>query len=467
MMQRRSLPRWIAVVALTGLILWPESRLLGQVRNDPMPKEPLPGYGQSSAPKPVDNDGLTPAAPYRPAEEEKSPAPTAVVPNTATPPVSDKVQVTGLRFLSSKNFTRVMLDLSQDAKYEVKRLKEDAAKGVPPRIYIDITAARLAMTSKEPVPVDDGLLRQVRLGQYSADVVRVVLDMTSLIDHKAFILPDPYRLVIDLQGQTMAESSAAKEVPAKVERSPRSSTTVKDKKPNLPMGSPTGIRKIVIDPGHGGKDPGAIGVGGITEKDLVLSVAKKLAVKLRNEMGVQVVLTRKDDRFIALEDRTYLANAEDADLFISLHMNASPNADARGVETYYLDNTTDEAAMRLAARENSSARKNVSDLQFILSDMTQNMKLEDSITLAHRLQQSVVGGMGKAVGEVRDLGVKKALFYVLVGARMPSVLVEMFFVTHRVEGPAMSREANQDAMVNSLFEGIQKYAQSVMIAKTL
>ena len=233
------------------------------------------------------------------------------------------------------------------------------------------------------------------------------------------------------------------------------------------MGSPTGIRKIVIDPGHGGKDPGAIGVGGITEKDLVLSVAKKLAVKLKNEMGVQVVLTRKDDRFVALEDRTYLANAEDADLFISLHMNASPNAEARGVETYYLDNTTDEAAMRLAARENGSARKNVSDLQFILSDMTQNMKLEDSITLAHRLQQSVVGGMGKAVGEVRDLGVKKALFYVLVGARMPSVLVEMFFVTHRVEGPAMSREANQDAMVNSLFEGIQKYAQSIMIAKTL
>jgi N-acetylmuramoyl-L-alanine amidase len=148
-------------------------------------------------------------------------------------------------------------------------------------------------------------------------------------------------------------------------------------------------------------------------------------------------------------------------------MNASPNADAHGVETYYLDNTSDEAAMRLAARENASARKNISDLQFILSDMTQNMKLEDSISLAHRLQQSVVGGMSKVIGEVRDLGVKKALFYVLVGARMPSVLVEMFFVTHRLEAAAMSREAGQDAMVNSLFEGIQKYSQSIMIARTL
>jgi len=200
---------------------------------------------------------------------------------------------------------------------------------------------------------------------------------------------------------------------------------------------------------------------------VVLSVAKKLAAKLKNEMGVQVVLTRKDDRFVALEDRTYIANAEDADLFISLHLNASPNAEARGIETYYLNNTTDEAAIRLAARENGSARKNISDLQFILSDMTQNMKLEDSVTLAHRLQQSMVGGMGKAIGEVRDLGVKTALFYVLVGARMPSVLVEMSFVTHRVEGTALSREAGQDAMVNSLFEGIQKYGESIMIAKTL
>jgi len=306
----------------------------------------------------------------------------------------------------------------------------------------------------------------VRVGQYSADVVRVVLDMTNVRDHRAFIMPEPYRLVIDLHGQTVAETAAVKE-PAKVDKSPRASAPIKDTKVSPPMGNANGIRKIVIDPGHGGKDPGAIGVGGILEKDLVLSVAKKLAVKLTNEMGVRVILTRKDDRFIALEDRTYIANAEDADLFISLHMNASPNADAHGVETYYLDNTTDEAAMRLAARENASARKNVSDLQFILSDMTQNMKLEDSISLAHRVQQSVVGGMSKVIGEVRDLGVKKALFYVLVGARMPSVLIEMFFVTHRVEGQVMSREAGQDAMVNSLFEGIQRYGQSIMMARTL
>jgi N-acetylmuramoyl-L-alanine amidase len=184
-------------------------------------------------------------------------------------------------------------------------------------------------------------------------------------------------------------------------------------------------------------------------------------------MGVQVVLTRNDDRYVALEDRTATANAEDADLFISLHMNASPKTDAKGVETYYLDNTTDEAAIRLAARENGTSRRNISDLQFILSDMTQNMKLEDSITLAHRLQGSMVGGMTKVMSDVKDLGVKKALFYVLVGARMPSVLVEMFFITNRGEGRAMSRENHQDAMVEALYEGIEKFGQSNLMVKTL
>jgi N-acetylmuramoyl-L-alanine amidase len=396
-----------------------------------------------------DSDGATPAL-----EEEQKAAPVA----------GDKTQVTGLRFLSSKAYTRVMLDLSQEAKFEVRQLKEDAAKGVPPRIYIDIAAASLALTSKEPVPVEDGLLKQIRIGQFSPDVVRVVLDMQSLREHKAFILPDPYRLVIDVQGQKAPEPSATREAPTKKIPAARKPQTA-EKKPTASL--TPGIRKIVLDPGHGGKDPGAIGIGGSTEKDIVLSIAKKLAVKLRKEMGVQVVLTRKDDRFVALENRTAIANAEDADLFISLHMNASPNGEAKGIETYYLDNTTDEAALRLAARENGTSRKQVSDLQFILSDMTQNMKLEDSITLAHRLQSSAVAGMTRAVGEVKDLGVKKALFYVLVGARMPSVLVEMFFITNRNEGRAMVHESGQEAMVEALMQGIQKYAQSTLMARTL
>jgi N-acetylmuramoyl-L-alanine amidase len=373
-------------------------------------------------------------------------------------PEADRARLTAVRFLSSPSYTRVTMDLTQAARYEVRRLKEDVAKGLPPRIYIDIFRAKLAVESKEPLVVDDGLLRHVRVGQFTQDIVRVVLDMTSLRAHNTFLLPDPYRLVIDIQGQKGSDNTAS------VERGKAAALQSKDNKRATP---PLVIRKVVLDPGHGGKDPGAIGFGGVAEKDIVLNVAKKLARKLKKEMGIEVVLTRKDDTFVPLEDRTAIANAEDADLFISLHMNASPNGEARGLETYYLDNTNDEGSIRLAARENGTSRKHVSDLQFILSDMTQNMKLEDSITLAHRLHGSVVNGMATKLREVRDLGVKKALFYVLVGARMPSVLVEMFFITNKTEGTAMSQEKYQNAVVDALYEGILKYSQSQVAMKTL
>ena len=417
---------------------------------------------------------------------------------------SEKPRLIGVRFVSSNGSTRVTLDVSQQVRYEAHRLPGDPAKGLPPRIYIDIFGATLGMDTKEPIQVQDGLLRQIRVGQFSPDVIRAVLDMTnSLKDHNAFQLVDPYRLVIDIQGRQSAETLASVDgsKPSAATNSPRQKKNevlasgepskpampplpVEQSKPSTsppsleqskPLAPPVrdvkpsvvGIKKIVLDPGHGGKDPGAIGVDGVAEKDIVLKVAKKLAAKLRKDLGVQVVLTRKDDRFVSLEDRTAIANAEDADLFISLHMNASPNSEAKGVETYYLDNTTDEASMRLAARENSTSRRNVSDLQFILSDMTQNMKLEDSVTLAHRLHDSLVGSMSQKSGEVKDLGVKTALFYVLVGARMPSVLLEMFFITNKNEGRAMRQEDYQDAVVDSLFDGIQKYNQSSLAVKTL
>lgn len=374
-------------------------------------------------------------------------------------------QITGWRFVSTKDLTRIMLDLSQQAKFDVRRLKEDRAKRLPARIFIDVFGTKLALASKDPLTVEDGTVQQVRVAQYNGDVVRVVLDLNELRPHNVFVSVDPARLVIDIAGRDGSSKLPARDAVPKAEIvAARPAPQTRKAETPVPV---TALRKIVLDPGHGGKDPGAIGVGGAAEKDVVLSVAKKLARRLQSELGVKVILTRSDDRFVPLEDRTALANSEDADLFISLHMNASPNAEARGIETYYLDNTTDEAAIRLAARENRTSRRNISDLQFILSDMMQNMKLEDSITLAHRLQGALVGGMGKVMADVKDLGVKKALFHVLVGARMPSVLVEMSFITHRIEGAAMTQERYQDAMVGALFEGIQKYGETNMMARTL
>jgi N-acetylmuramoyl-L-alanine amidase len=412
-------------------------------------------------------------APYRLAQvQKKAPAtnPSAspannqaidadrVVQSTKVSASPDRSRLFSVRVLSSQTYSRVTMDLSHEVRYETHRLKEDPSKGLPPRIYVDLFSTKLAMDSKSPIAVDDGVLRQLRVGQFTADVVRIVIDLTTPGEHNAVLLADPYRLVIDIQAQKNAEAIAA------IDKSKKKTATLPEKGKQLPV---SGIRKIVLDPGHGGKDPGAIGVGGIAEKDIVLTVAKKLERKLKQEMGVEVVLTRRDDRFIPLEDRTAIANAEGADLFVSLHMNASPNGEAKGLETYYLDNTNDEGSLRLAARENGTSRRNVSDLQFILSDMTQNMKLEDSITLAHHLQHSLVDGMSTRLADVKDLGVKKALFYVLVGARMPSVLVEMFFITNKTEGSAMSQESYQNAVVDALYDGILKYKESNLASKTL
>ena len=381
-------------------------------------------------------------------------------PKDQPPPAANqagKAILSQIRHTSSDSYTRVTMELSSETRYETHVLKEDPSKGLPARIYVDLLSSKLAMDATQPISIQDGLLRQVRAGQFSPDVVRVVLDMSSLTDYKAFLLPDPYRLVIDIQGKENGGRMALLE--KKKEPLPQPKAIIP------PPGA--SLRKIVLDPGHGGKDPGAIGVNGVAEKDIVLSVAKKLAQKLKKELGVEVVLTRKDDSFIPLEDRTAIANAERAELFISLHLNANSNPEARGLETYYLDNTSDEASIRMAARENGTSRKNISDLQFILSDLTQNSKLEDSITLANRLHGSVVYRVGQRYGEVRDLGVKKALFYVLVGARMPSVLVEMFFVTNKNEGRALAKEAYQDAIADALLEGIKKYQESTQVVKNL
>ncbi|HUC97298.1 MAG TPA: N-acetylmuramoyl-L-alanine amidase, partial [Candidatus Polarisedimenticolaceae bacterium] len=287
-------------------------------------------------------------APVPPARDRAQPTEAELKPDSqlSTDP-TDKSLVSSVRFISTSRYTRVLLDLSKEAKYKIHRLEGDKSKGLGPRTYVDISGARLQTNSKEPVAVGDRLLRQIRLAQYSDDVVRVVLDLTDdTAAHDISLLPDLYRLVIHIQPQAAGErvNSGAD--------TPVIKATAKTKQPAKTTVS--SIRKIVLDPGHGGKDPGAIGLGGIAEKDLVLSIAKKLALKLTRELGVEVILTRKDDRYVPLEDRTATANAEDADLFVSLHMNASPNLEARGLETYYLDNTNDEASIRLAARENST-----------------------------------------------------------------------------------------------------------------
>ena len=222
---------------------------------------------------------------------------------------------------------------------------------------------------------------------------------------------------------------------------------------------------VVIDPGHGGEEEGANGPNGIREKDVVLNISLLLEEKLRKQLKVKTVLTRVRDVTVELGERTQIANQHKADLFLSVHANASPSKRLSGVETYYLDNTNDRSSLRLAERENASSQQKMSDLGFMLSDLIQNAKLEDSVAFAHYIQDSLVSSIKVKHPEVRDLGVKKAPFYVLVGAHMPCVLAEVSFIDHKTEGILLMSREYQQIIADALFNSIVTYLEQRWIVE--
>src|SRR5690606_12906434 len=218
------------------------------------------------------------------------------------------------------------------------------------------------------------------------------------------------------------------------------------------------VRRVVIDPGHGGKDTGAIGPDGTREKDLTLAMVKKLRAYLEKE-GLEVLLTREDDRTLSLEERTRFAYEKGADLFLSLHVNAAHNRDAHGIETYTLNLNSDRYAMRLAARENASSERGVGDLQLILADLATKANTDDSVKLARLVQRNMVSRLQQRHGKdrVRDLGVKQALFFVLVGAKMPAILLETGFITHPEEGKRLKSAAYQEEAMRGVADGVLQF----------
>jgi N-acetylmuramoyl-L-alanine amidase len=193
------------------------------------------------------------------------------------------------------------------------------------------------------------------------------------------------------------------------------------------------VNRIVIDPGHGGKDPGSEIEEAYKEKNITLEIAKRLARRLRKEIGCEVFLTRNKDAFLSLEQRTAIANMEKADLFVSLHVNAHKDSRINGLETYFLNMATDQQAVLVAARENATSEKNISDLQTILNDLMMNTKIRESNRLAYQVQKGMVESTSKRYRGIRNLGVKQAPFYVLIGAQMPAILVEVGFLSNRTE----------------------------------
>ncbi len=234
--------------------------------------------------------------------------------------------------------------------------------------------------------------------------------------------------------------------------------------PSLAQQLGLGIRRVVIDPGHGGKDPGAISPSGLQEKEVTLRVAKQLAEELRAKLGCEVILTRDRDVFVSLEERIAIANRREADLFISLHVNSAPNRAAKGLETYILDLATDQESMRVAAQENASSTRSFSDLQGILMDLMHNAKANESLKLAGTVQENMVSGLRQSHGEVKDLGVKKAPFIVLLGAKMPAVLVEIGFISNPQEEERLRSQPYLAQVARKIAGGVAEYAGTLSLA---
>jgi N-acetylmuramoyl-L-alanine amidase len=220
------------------------------------------------------------------------------------------------------------------------------------------------------------------------------------------------------------------------------------------------IGKIVIDPGHGGHDTGTIGPNGLCEKDLVLDVAKRLGKQLER-LGAEVVYTRSDDTFIPLETRTAIANQQQADLFISIHANSSHDPDARGVETYYLNFTSSHDALEVAARENAVSEKSIHELQDLVKKIALKEKIEESQEFASDVQESLHSGLAARNASIRDRGVKKAPFIVLIGANMPSILAEISFVSNPDDERKLQTPEYRQRIADSLYRGIAKYVNGL------
>ena len=427
-----------------------------------------------------------------------------------TPPPPGLARVFDLRFWSGKTSTRVVLDLESKVKLDSDRV------GSPERLWIDMIGTRLHPNLEKRVfPVGDGLLDRVRIAQNRPDRVRVVLDFKGSWEHSVFYLDAPPRLVIDVKGRPQPPATMAEAAPATPAPRAASPSTASPGKPPAgsgrapaptppapsppgkavaaappppspsgpappPPAPPTanragsyslarqlglGARRIVIDPGHGGHDPGTIGRKGLQEKDLVLDVALRLQRLVQKQLGAEVVMTRSTDIFVPLEERTAIANTKRADLFLSIHANGVKSSKARGIETYFLSFARSRHAESVAARENAISEGTIKDLQNLVKAITLNSKIDESRDFATSVQEAMVKGV-RRTHSVRDRGVHTAPFYVLIGADMPAVLAELAFVSNPDTERRLKTSAYRDLLAQSLFGGVKSYLESLNRTQT-
>ncbi len=425
----------------------------------------------SRASGPVNAETLTTSFPPAAVQEDAQKTPAGA---DSTPPDASGqlTRINEIRHWSNVGYTRVVIDMEGEVSYTSSRLKD------PNRLFFDLKDARLPKNNHKGISIDvnDGVLRRIRASQYNADTVRVVLDLASIASSRTLMLQNPARLIIDVSGKNQPINTVCR-TDISTEGYKNISSPAPGPKPSAPQKSAAvsapaapatakpaarpqtcGIGTIVIDPGHGGKDTGAIGCNGLYEKNVVLDIGLRLRKIIRKNFKCRVVMTRDRDVFIPLDERPGIAVQNDADLFISIHANASRNPSAHGIETYLLNLTKDRNIMEVAERENMTELKSMGPLESILKDLILDSKRDDSLRLAHCVQSCLISDLHKY--DVNNKGVKQGPFLVLYGASMPSILTEVGFITNPQEEARLAEPKYRQKIAQAIFDGIKKYLRN-------
>lgn len=369
----------------------------------------------------------------------------------AKAPPDNRTEIVNLRYYTHAAFTRIVLDIGKLREFTSGELQQ------PGRIYLDVLQAKLnPILGGQAYPAKTDYLSQIVVFQKTPTTVRVVVDVDFLKvkSYRAYPLFDPYRIVIDIYPRQASDTPGTKAAPA---RPPDPLPSGYSMARQLGLG----VRTIVLDPGHGGRDPGCIGKSGLEEKTITLDVATALKKMLVEKSGLNVILTRESDIMVPLETLPVIANKKRADLFVSIHVNAHRDRKREGVETFFLNFSPDPAVVELAARENATSSKNIGQMRDIILKIAQNSKIDESRNLAERIQKNLLQSLAVANPKIKDLGVRGAPFYVLVGSEMPSVLVEISHLSNAGEEARLKTARYRELAVQGIYNGIMEYVRSL------
>jgi N-acetylmuramoyl-L-alanine amidase len=354
-----------------------------------------------------------------------------------------RIEISNLRYHIHPSFTRIVIDIGKLREYVFSELLS------PDRVYVDIYQAKLDPTLHgKTFLVENDYLQQVRLAQKTFSTVRVVADLDfKKAYYRVWHLPDPFRIIIDIYPNQLPDT------PQPAQPAKSGSSIIRQ------LG--LGIQRVVIDPGHGGKDPGCIGKSGLMEKKVVLDVATRLKKILESKANLEVIMTRESDIFLDPESRTVIANQKQADLFISIHANANRSSKLSGIESFYLNFSQDPSIIATAAQENATSTKNISAMKEIIEKIVRNSKIVESKELAESIQNSLVKCLSQEYSNVKSLGVKGGPFWVLIGGEMPSILVEISHLSNPTEEERLKTTQYRQRVAQGIYEGIIEYLNSL------